>query len=106
VKTFKPNWLPTTRLPKKEEPKREPGYDQSNQKVYRGKAWRELRALKATMNPLCELCDAKDVTRKMDIVHHLQPVKERPDLTYDISNLQSVCLPCHNRLHGRRNKTT
>lgn len=30
-------------------------------------------------------------------VDHIIPYKLRPDLSYDIENMQLVCIPCHNQ---------
>ena len=34
-------------------------------------------------------------------VHHIQPLKERPDLALRDDNLVSLCIMCHNLRHGR-----
>ncbi|WP_369126193.1 HNH endonuclease [Kurthia massiliensis] len=33
------------------------------------------------------------------IVHHIKEVKDRPDLALSITNLQTVCRNCHNKIH-------
>lgn len=35
-------------------------------------------------------------------VHHIQHLEDRPDLALTDSNLESVCLACHNKLHPEK----
>ena len=34
-------------------------------------------------------------------VHHIQPIDLRPDLALNIDNLITLCIDCHNKVHGR-----
>ncbi len=34
-------------------------------------------------------------------VHHVRPVRERPDLAYSLDNVRTLCRPCHLRFHRR-----
>lgn len=34
-------------------------------------------------------------------VHHKQELREHPELALADSNLESVCISCHNKIHGR-----
>jgi len=61
--------------------------------------WRKVRAMKLSRDPLCELCLDQGETVAAELVHHIEPVKERPDLRLFMENLKSVCKPCHERLH-------
>jgi 5-methylcytosine-specific restriction protein A len=36
-----------------------------------------------------------------EVVHHIIPIKERPDLKLVPSNCQALCFPCHEVIHGR-----
>lgn len=45
--------------------------------------------------------------RRAEMVHHIIPLEERPDLALDLKNLRSLCNECHNRNHpekGGRNQ--
>ena len=45
--------------------------------------------------------------RRAQMVHHIIPVEERPDLALELSNLRSLCFECHNREHpekGQKNR--
>lgn len=75
-------------------------------KIYNSVRWRNLRALKMTNNPLCEICEANGKITPVDDVHHMisfmsvdDPVR-RYHLAYDYDNLQSVCDECHQKIHN------
>ena len=75
------------------------------QRLLNSKRWKELREWKLQQNPLCELCQAEGyVTSAIDI-HHKTPVEsartpqEMEALCFNPSNLQSLCIPCHQRVH-------
>lgn len=75
------------------------------QQMLNSKRWRELRIWKLTQNPLCELCEAEGYVRSAVDVHHKVPVEsarsieEMRELCYNPSNLQSLCIPCHVKVH-------
>ena len=65
---------------------------------YNSTAWKKLRALKRSLDPLCEgdegtPCPAQ---REAETVDHVIPITTRPDLRLSIENLRSLCHPCHN----------
>lgn len=64
-------------------------------RFYASVAWRRLRGLKLSLNPLCERCEANGVTIPTDDVHHIEARTERPDLALELSNLESLCDRCH-----------
>jgi 5-methylcytosine-specific restriction enzyme A len=68
----------------------------ADKRFYAGARWIGLRALKLATDPLCEVCRARGDLTPAGHVHHKQPRKQRPDLAYEWSNLESVCPPCHN----------
>ena len=53
-------------------------------------AWRALRAAYLAAHPRCERCPAAATD-----VDHIQPVRYRPDLRLEWSNLRSLCHRCH-----------
>ena len=56
---------------------------------YASTQWRNVRARKLSMNPMCEVCNASIAT----IVHHRQEVRTSMGWEHrlDIDNLESIC---------------
>lgn len=75
------------------------------QRMLNSKRWRELRAWQLERQPLCEICHAEGYVRSAVDVHHRQPVEsgrtvaEMEQLCFSPSNLQSLCISCHARVH-------
>jgi 5-methylcytosine-specific restriction protein A len=59
--------------------------------------WRRVRSLKLINNPLCEDCEEQGRVRVAQEVHHIRTIAARPDLRLSMSNLMSLCKPCHSR---------
>lgn len=84
-------------------------------KFYKSKAWMKLKeeVLREQHNE-CQVCLEEGRLTKADTVHHVNEVRERPDLAlskYYIDehnnkklNLISICKRCHNRVHNRFTK--
>ncbi len=66
-------------------------------RVYRSKRWQNLRALQLSREPLCEDCRRHGVVERATQVDHVLGLVLRPDLAYDLANLQSLCTACHAR---------
>lgn len=62
---------------------------------YQSERWRGLRAL--VLREQHYLCAAPGCPREAKHVHHIQERKDRPDLSYTRSNLEGLCVACHNR---------
>ncbi len=86
-------------------------YKESNP-FYHTAAWKRARQA-ALMRDHGMCCDCMDRfragygirPRRADMVHHIIPLEERPDLAYRLDNLRSLCNQCHNERHpekGRR----
>jgi 5-methylcytosine-specific restriction protein A len=71
---------------------------QADKDFYSSRAWRITRDYKLRLNPLCEEPECREVATH---VHHLEPRKKRPDLAFEVDNLQALCQPCHNRQDER-----
>lgn len=67
--------------------------------LYGSSRWKTVRRLKLLVDPLCEICRANGELVEAQMVHHIKEAKDRPDLFFDMGNLQSLCMECHNRLH-------
>lgn len=64
-------------------------------RFYGSKRWSRMRLYVLSIKPLCEACKRSDAR----IVHHVIDRLERPDLAWDLENMQALCSPCHTRLH-------
>lgn len=77
---------------------------------YDSSEWRKCRAAFISYRisidgGMCEICHE----RLGYIVHHkkkLTPINiNNPDISLSFSNLQYVCIDCHNREHGKKGQT-
>jgi len=50
--------------------------------------------------PLCYNCQAVGILEFADMVHHVKPVKEHPELAFSMDNLMSLCNACHNKVEA------
>ena len=57
--------------------------------------WDKLRLQHLAKEPLCRECRARGYVFLAEMVDHIQPVKDRPDLRLDPENLQSICKQHH-----------
>jgi 5-methylcytosine-specific restriction enzyme A len=61
-------------------------------------AWQRLRKLKLQQQPECEICSRrKSQPVPATDVDHILPRHTHPELSLTLSNLQSLCRPCHSR---------
>ena len=76
---------------------------------YHSAAWKRVRAVALQRDGgMCQ--DCMDRLRagygikpnRAQMVHHIIPLSERPDLALNLSNLRSLCSECHNRAHPER----
>lgn len=69
-------------------------YHRHSKAVTRGPRWQAIRqAIIERDGFACVLCGAHGRLE----VDHIQPVRDRPDLSFDPANLQALCTPCHTR---------
>lgn len=74
-------------------------------RMIQSKRWRELRAAKLNVNPLCEVCRSKGLFVSATEVHHMTPCEsavsdeQMEELMFSWSNLQSLCHSCHQEEH-------
>lgn len=75
---------------------------------YKSEAWIKCREdILIRDNHLCQPCFRKKKLTPANIVHHIKPLKEFPELALDPDNLESICASCHNKEHpekGRRQR--
>lgn len=79
-------------------------YEQNNIiKFYKHRHWKNnirLRALERD-NYECQECKRRGKYSKGRNVHHIKELRDRPDLAYTLSNLETLCIQCHNLEHGK-----
>lgn len=44
---------------------------------------------------MCQACKAKGLITPAAEIDHIQPRAQRPDLTYELDNMQALCIRCH-----------
>lgn len=66
---------------------------------YQSKEWKQLRELKLSNNPLCERCLLQHKHTIATDVHHVHDVFYHWNERTDLSNLQSLCKSCHEKIH-------
>lgn len=68
------------------------------QQFYKTTAWRKLSHITLERQPVCVSCLRRGIVKKGDLVDHIQPIrtKEGWQRRLDPSNLQVLCIACHN----------
>ena len=61
--------------------------------------WSKLKRQYQAANPLCELCLEQSRTTPAQLVHHVIPIHDAPQLRLVWSNLQSLCAQHHQEVH-------
>lgn len=75
--------------------------DKTSRAFYKSTAW-ELAREQALIrdNYLCQHCIKRKRLTPADMVHHIKPISDHPDLALVLENLLSLCNSCHNKEHG------
>jgi 5-methylcytosine-specific restriction enzyme A len=89
---------------------------QQKRKFYDSQDWKQLREeVKKRDHFECQECkrngrvtidtneyseSAKRKKIKL-VVHHIKELEHHPELALDIDNLETICVDCHNKEHGR-----
>ena len=72
----------------------------------KGRKWRRFRDTFFAVDPqnrLCADCLRRGLTRVARIVDHILPIALRPELEFELSNLQGLCVECSDRKTAREN---
>lgn len=64
---------------------------ESREGKYNTAAWKRLREQHISDSPLCVECEKKGRYVSAQVVDHIKPADEAPELFYDRNNLQSLC---------------
>lgn len=62
-----------------------------------GRDWQKLRLRKLQADPLCEFHKGRGETVLAEVVDHIKPISEAPELRLVWSNLRSLCKVCHDK---------
>ena len=72
------------------------------QSFYNSKSWDRVRQyIRKRDGYLCQECKRYGKRTTAKEVHHVNPLKERPDLALDERNLLTLCLKCHAEMDDR-----
>ena len=70
---------------------------------YNDPKWRrKSEQIKRRDGYMCRECRRFGKRRPAEIVHHIKPVEEWPELAYIDANLISLCRKCHNKKHPEK----
>lgn len=73
------------------------------QGFYHSPAWRRVRKVVLQRDHyLCQHCLLQDRITPATEVHHKVPLEERPEQALVVSNLISLCWPCHELTKTRK----
>ncbi len=99
VPNHMPAWAPT-RQERVRDYARVREYDQQ-QAFYRTAAWLKLRVLQLNTHPYCDNHLSNGEHVPATVVHHHEPIRTHPHRALDMSNLRSLCKPCHDAITAR-----
>ena len=63
--------------------------------------WQRVRRMVLHSQPLCAACAELGYSTPSDVVDHIQPVRDRPDLAFTLDNLRGLCKLCHDSAKKR-----
>ena len=69
--------------------------------LYNTGRWRKVRKLHLASEPLCRMCADEGRITAAQVVDHIKAHKGDEALFWDMGNLSSLCVHCHNR-HKKR----
>lgn len=78
-------------------------------KFYTSRIWRKTREVYLSLHPFCEQCLMQNKFVAAKVVDHIIPLDQRNIYNsrfhpLDMSNMQALCKPCHERKSGSKNK--
>jgi 5-methylcytosine-specific restriction enzyme A len=106
IPRYRPSYLPSP--PVKEEGKRagrregdrlynKHRRDREADRFYKSLEWKRVRARVLEYSPLCTKCKDKGILTLATDVHHVEALRKNWERRIDVSNLEAICKPCHNR---------
>ena len=81
-------------------------YKTNYNRFYHSREWKKLRreALERD-HYLCVECKKKGIITPANTVHHIKPLRVDDSRALQLSNLETVCGACHNKLHRERSQS-
>ncbi len=86
--------------------------DKETMRFYKSRKWREIRQrVLERDNYECQECKKQGIVKTIDHtkhksldVDHIKELDSNPHLAYDMDNLVTLCVSCHNKKHNRYQK--
>lgn len=69
--------------------------------LYNWSWWRRVSKHFRAAHPLCAECERQGKVTAAQVVDHITPHRENPNLFFDENNLQSLCSKCHGAKSAR-----
>ena len=71
-------------------------------KIHNSRKWKKKRDyIKKRDGYLCRECRRYGRNTQAQLVHHIYPVEDYPELALNNDNLISLCVKCHELMHDR-----
>jgi len=87
----------------KQNPNWNGGHSPERQSQYAKSVWKELaKAILKRDKYQCQDCGAKHTSVTKLVVHHIKAWSRYPELRFESTNLQTLCVKCHKKKHSRR----
>lgn len=79
--------------------------DKEKHKFYHSKEWKQMSAYILRRDHYeCQECRRHHKLTRANQVHHIIHLEDNKALALDENNLESLCIQCHNIIHGRDGK--
>lgn len=80
------------------------GHSPERQSEYAKSAWRELaKNVLLRDSYKCQICgEGHNHKTKGLVVHHIKAWSRYPELRFELTNLQTLCVQCHKKKHSRK----
>lgn len=80
--------------------------NQDSKRFYNSAKWIKARTLALNRdNYLCQECLRNKTITVADVVHHIQHLRDYPELGLTLENLESLCHTCHNKDHSTKDES-
>lgn len=71
--------------------------------IYNTSRWKRARKTVLIRDHyLCQECKRRGLITQSNTVHHIVPLRDDLSKAFDLSNLETICVPCHNKEHPER----